>query len=333
MSPKIKSILQYVGMIVLTAGLLWLSLRGLTVGEGENKADFLWSAWKNSHKGYLVLMALVAIVSHVLRAERWRMLLEPTGNKVSWGNSFLSLMIGYLVNLAVPRGGEVSRCYNLYKLEKTPVEVSFGTVVVERMVDVICLLALIAFSFFAEWEKLKKFMDTLNFSSGKGFSIPPWVFIVLLAGIGFLVGIYLLRKNEKFLKIIQGFKEGLLSIFKMKNKGLFIFYSLGIWVLYFVMTYFVIKAFPETENLGFSAVLTLFAIGSIAMAAPLPGGAGSYHTLVPLGLVMLYNLPKANAIAFVFIFHGWQTALMILTGVISLIVSYWIIRWRKPQEK
>jgi glycosyltransferase 2 family protein len=333
MPNKLKSILQYVGMIVLTAGLLWLSLRGLTVGEGENKADFLWSAWKNSHKGYLVLMALVAIVSHVLRAERWRMLLEPTGNKVSWGNSFLSLMIGYLVNLAVPRGGEVSRCYNLYKLEKTPVEVSFGTVVVERMVDVICLLALIAFSFFAEWEKLKKFMDTLNFSTGEGFSIPPWVFIVLLAGIGFLIGIYLLRKNEKFLKIIQGFKEGLLSIFKLKNKGLFIFYSLGIWALYFVMTYFVIKAFPETENLGFSAVLTLFAIGSIAMAAPLPGGAGSYHTLVPLGLVMLYNLPKANAIAFVFIFHGWQTALMILTGVISLIVSYWIIRWRKPQEK
>jgi glycosyltransferase 2 family protein len=333
MPNKLKSILQYVGMILLTASLLWLSLRGLTVGEGENKADFLWSAWKNSHKGYLVLMALVAIVSHVLRAERWRMLLEPTGNKVSWGNSFLSLMIGYLVNLAVPRGGEVSRCYNLYKLENTPVEVSFGTVVVERMVDVICLLALIAFSFFAEWEKLKKFMDTLNFSAGEGFSIPPWVFLVLLAGIGFLIGIYLLRKNEKFLKIIQGFKEGLLSIFKLKNKGLFIFYSLGIWALYFVMTYFVIKAFPETENLGFSAVLTLFAIGSIAMAAPLPGGAGSYHTLVPLGLVMLYNLPKANAIAFVFIFHGWQTALMILTGVISLIVSYWIIRWRKPQEK
>ncbi len=333
MSPKIKSILQYLGMIVLTAGLLWLSLRGLTVGEGENKTDFLWKAWRNSNKGYLLLMAFTAIISHVIRAERWRMLLVPSGNKVSLGNSFLSLMIGYLVNLAVPRGGEVSRCYNLYKLEKTPVEVSFGTVVVERMVDVICLLALIAFSFFAEWEKLKKFMGTLNFSSGEGFSIPPWVFLVLLAGIGFLIGIYLLRKNEKFLKIIQGFKEGLLSIFKLKNKGLFIFYSLGIWVLYFVMTYFVIKAFPETEKLGFSAVLTLFAIGSIAMAAPLPGGAGSYHTLVPLGLVMLYNLQKADAIAFVFIFHGWQTALMILTGVVSLIVSYWIIRWRKPQEK
>jgi len=318
---------------VLTALLLWLSLRGLTLGEGENKSEFLWKAWQNSNKGYLGLMALVAILSHLLRAERWRMLLVPTGNKVGLTNSFLSLMIGYLVNLAVPRGGEVSRCYNLYKLEKTPVEVSFGTVVVERMVDVICLLLLIAFSFFAEWQKLKKFIDTLNFSSGEGFSISPWMIVVFLGVIVFAAAIFFLRKNKKLLKIIEGFKEGLLAIFKMQNKGLFIAYSLGIWLLYFLMSYLVIKAFPETEDLGFSAVLTLFAVGSIAMAAPLPGGAGSYHTLVPLALVMLYNLPQADAVAFVFIFHGWQTILMILMGVLSLIASYLIIKWRKQKEK
>jgi uncharacterized protein (TIRG00374 family) len=320
-------------MIVLTALLLWLSLRGLTLGEGENKSDFLWKAWQNSNKGYLGLMALVAILSHLLRAERWRMLLVPTGNKVGLTNSFLSLMIGYLVNLAVPRGGEVSRCYNLYKLEKTPVEVSFGTVVVERMVDVICLLLLIALSFFAEWQKLKKFIDTLNFSSGEGFSISPWMVVVFIGGVIFVAAIFFLRKNKKLLKIIEGFKEGLLAIFKMQNKGLFIAYSLGIWLLYFLMSYLVIKAFPETEDLGFSAVLTLFAVGSIAMAAPLPGGAGSYHTLVPLALVMLYNLPQADAVAFVFIFHGWQTILMILMGVLSLIASYLIIKWRKQKEK
>jgi glycosyltransferase 2 family protein len=320
-------------MIALTVLLLWLSLRGLTIGEGENKADFLWKAWQNSNKVYLSLMALVAVLSHLLRAERWRMLLAPTGNKVGLASSFHSLMIGYLVNLAVPRGGEVSRCYNLFKLEKTPVEVSFGTVVVERMVDVICLLVLIALSFFAEWDKLTKFIDSLNFPSGTGFSIPPWAIFVGLAAMVLLIGIYLLRKNEKFLKIIRGFKEGLMAIFKMKRKGLFIAYSLGIWALYFLMSYMVIKAFPETENLGFDAVLTLFAIGSIAMAAPLPGGAGSYHTLVPLGLVMLYNLPKPDAIAFVFIFHGWQTALMIVMGLLSLIASYWIIKWKKPQER
>lgn len=333
MKSTLRSILQYVGMIALTALLLWLSLRGLTLGEGENKSDFLWKAWQNSNKGYLGLMALVAILSHLLRAERWRMLLAPTGNKVGLTNSFLSLMIGYLVNLAVPRGGEVSRCYNLYKLEKTPVEVSFGTVVVERMVDVICLLLLIAFSFFAEWQKLKKFIDTLNFASGEGFSISPWMIVVFLGVIVFAAAIFFLRKNKKLLKIIEGFKEGLLSIFKMQNKGLFIAYSLGIWLLYFLMSYLVIKAFPETEDLGFSAVLTLFAVGSIAMAAPLPGGAGSYHTLVPLALVMLYNLPQADAVAFVFIFHGWQTILMILMGVLSLIASYLIIKWRKQKEK
>ncbi len=333
MKSTLRSLLQYVGMIALTALLLWLSLRGLTLGEGENKSDFLWKAWQNSNKGYLGLMALVAILSHLLRAERWRMLLVPTGNKVGLTNSFLSLMIGYLVNLAVPRGGEVSRCYNLYKLEKTPVEVSFGTVVVERMVDVICLLLLIALSFFAEWQKLKKFIDSLNFSSGEGFSISPWMVVVFIGAVIFAAAIFFLRKNKKLLKIIEGFKEGLLAIFKMQNKGLFIAYSLGIWLLYFLMSYLVIKAFPETEDLGFSAVLTLFAVGSIAMAAPLPGGAGSYHTLVPLALVMLYNLPQADAVAFVFIFHGWQTILMILMGVLSLIASYLIIKWRKQKEK
>ncbi len=333
MNKTLKSILQYLGMIGLTVILLWLSLRGLALGEGENKTDFLWKAWKSSNKGYLGLMAFVAILSHVLRAERWRMLLVPTGNKVGLTNSFISLMIGYLINLAVPRGGEVSRCYNLFKLEKTPVEVSFGTVVVERIVDVICLLVLIAISFFVEWDKLKAFIDSLNFSSNGGFTIPPWVFVLALAGIAFLVAIYLLRKNEKFLKILNGFKDGLLSLFQMKNKGLFIVYSLGIWFLYFITSYLVIKAFPETEKLGFSAVLTLFALGSIAMAAPLPGGAGSYHTLVPLGLVMLYNLPKADAVAFVFIFHGWQTALMIVMGLLSLMASYCIIKWKEPKEK
>lgn len=320
-------------MVTLTILLLWLSLRGLTLGEDENKFDFLLKAWRNANKGYLGLMAFVAVLSHLLRAERWRMLLVPTGNKVGLANSFLSLMVGYLVNLAVPRGGEVSRCYNLYKLEKTPVETSFGTVVVERIVDVICLLVLIALSFLAEWNKLKNFIDSLNLFSTGGFAIPLWMILLALAGILFLVAIYLLRKNEKILKIINGFKEGLLAIFKLKNKALFIFYSIGIWLLYFLMSYFVIKAFPETENLGFSAVLTLFAIGSIAMAAPLPGGAGSYHTLVPLGLVMLYQLPKADAVAFVFIFHGWQTALMILLGLVSLMASYLIIKWKKPQEK
>jgi len=321
-------------MISLTAALLWLSLRGLNVGEGENKAAFIWQAWQGSNKFYLMLMVVVALASHVLRAERWRMLLVPTGNIVSLGKSFLSVMVGYLVNLAIPRGGEVSRCYNLLKLEKTPVEISFGTVVVERIVDVLTLVLVIALAFVVEWDKLITFLQSLGVGSeGKSIQIPWWIYagIAMMAGAGVLL--FMLRKHPRLLRIIEGFRKGLLSVFELENKWLFIFYSVAIWFLYFLMSYCVIIAFEATRDLGFSAVLTLFALGAIAMAAPLPGGAGSYHTIVPLGLVMLYNLPQADAIAFVFIFHAWQTLTMIVGGVVSLLISYWIIRWKKQPEK
>jgi len=206
-------------------------------------------------------------------------------------------------------------------------------VVVERLVDLACLIILIGLSFIVEWQRLKAFIDTLDFSSSGKSSLPIWILLALAVFIMLIVGVYMLRKNEKLRKILIGFKEGLMAIFRLKNKWLFIFYSFAIWALYFLMSYFVVIAFPETRDLGVSAVLTLFAIGSIAMAAPLPGGAGSYHTLVPLGLVMLYNLPEADAIAFVFIFHGWQTVIMITAGVISLIISYLIIRLKKVPAK
>src|SRR5579872_3369373 len=185
MLAKFKSVVRYLLTIAITIVLLWLSLRGLDL-QGENKIDFLWGAWQKSDKFYLWLMAAFAIASHVLRAMRWKMLLEPTGQKVGLWHSFLSLMTGYLVNLAIPRGGEVSRCYNLYQLEKTPVELSFGTVVTERLVDVLCLILLIAASFYLEWEKLKAFMDTLDFSSGSKMKIPGWAWIAATLAVIFL---------------------------------------------------------------------------------------------------------------------------------------------------
>lgn len=334
MPTRIRALLQYLVMIALTVALLWLSLRGLDSGDGQNKFDRIWTAWEGSSKTWLLLMVLVAYISHVLRAERWRMLLKPTGNPVGLTNSFLSLMVGYLVNLAIPRGGEISRCYNLLKLEKTPVEVSFGTVVVERIVDVLCLLLVIALSFVVEWDKLMGFLSSLGIGGGgTSMRIPTWAYLalggVLVAG----VVLYSLRRHPKLLSVIAGFRKGLLSVFKMENKGLFLFYSLAIWFLYFLMSYTVLMAFDSTRDLGPGAVLTLFALGAIAMAAPLPGGTGSYHTIVPLGLVVLYKLPQAEAIAFVFIFHAWQTITMIAGGVISLVISYVIIRWKEQPTK
>jgi hypothetical protein len=334
LEKRVRAFLQYLVLIGLTALLLWLSLRGISGTGEEGKGEFIWRAWQKSDKLLLLAMAAVALVSHVLRAERWRMLLAPSKNYVTLGSSFLSLMIGYLVNLAVPRGGEVSRCYNLYKLEKTPVEISFGTVVVERVVDVLCLLVLIMLSFVMEWERLRDFIATLPLGSASiGVQIPLWVYVALAALAAGATAFYFLRKNEKLRQLIAGFKEGLLSVFRLERKGLFVGYSIAIWVLYFVMSYLVIKAFPETATLGTSAVMTLFAVGAIAMAVPLPGGAGSYHTLVPMALVALYQMNKADAVAFVFIFHAWQTLIMIVGGLVSLLISYFLIRWRRAQPK
>ena len=325
MLPRYKVLIQYTLIVGITAFLIWFSLRGLVVTEGENKWIFLKRTWDTASKGWLLTMAAIAILSHLIRAERWRMLMEPAGYHPRLSNSFLSLMVGYLVNLVIPRGGEVSRCYNLYKLDKTPIETSFGTVVVERIVDMVCLLVLIAVSFVMEAENLLAFLDTLPFNSSGNSKLLLLMFFGVGIGLLVLVAWWLMKKNPKLVgrvvKVWKGFKSGLLTIFKLKNKSLFIFYSLLIWFLYFLMSYTVMMAFPSTSQLGIHAVLSLFAIGSIAMAAPLPGGTGAYHVLVPQGLVFLYQLPLADAVAFTFIFHGWQTAIMIVFGAVSLLVT------------
>lgn len=331
MPSRLQAVLKYIIVIAATAFLIWFSLQGIQVGEGQDKTDYLLHTWQMANKGWLLLMAVLAVASHVVRAERWRMLLVPTGHKTKLSYSFLSLMIGYLINLVVPRGGEVSRCYNLYKLDKTPVEISFGTVVVERIVDVLCLLVLMILAFFVEYEKLLNFLETLPWTiAAQDSKVMIFVYLLVLVLLVAIAFYWFVKKNKKANAFVKktwvGFKEGLLSVFKLENKWLFIFHSLLIWFLYFLMSYAVIKAFPQTEHLGFNAVLSLFAIGSIAMAAPLPGGAGSYHVLVPKGLVFLYLITESDAVAFTFIFHGWQTAIMIVCGAVSLFVSSILIK-------
>jgi glycosyltransferase 2 family protein len=338
-SSSVRVILQYVFLLALTAFLVWFSLQGLknTDGGKTNSWEVLQEAWGTADKSWLFAMAVVAFISHFIRAERWKMLILPSGHQTNVTNSFLSLMVGYLVNLVIPRGGEVSRCYNLYKLDKTPVEISFGTVVTERIIDVICLFILIAISFIQESTKLLGFIDTLPINLEGTSKLPLILLIGFLVVAAFSFTAFLvLRRNEKikafFIRTFTGFKQGLLSVFKLKSPGLFIFYSVLIWGLYFLMSYTVIQAFPSTKVLGLNAVLSLFAIGAIAMAAPLPAGTGSYHVLVPQGLIFLYNIPRNEAVAFTFIFHGWQTVIMIIGGAISLILTNIIIKKNKRLE-
>ena len=178
MASKLKSVLQYIVILGVTVLLIYFSLRGLKVADGENKWDYLKGTWDDAHKGWLTAMAVLSILSHIIRAERWRMLLKPVGfdARLSW--SFLSLMVGYLINLIIPRGGEISRSYNLYKLDKIPVVESFGTVVIERIVDLVCLILVIVISFLFESKKLFAFISTLPLSLSGDSKFKILVFVV-----------------------------------------------------------------------------------------------------------------------------------------------------------
>ena len=337
MASKLKSVLQYIVILGVTVLLIYFSLRGLKVADGENKWDYLKGTWDDAHKGWLTAMAVLSILSHIIRAERWRMLLKPVGFDARLSSSFLSLMVGYLINLIIPRGGEISRSYNLYKLDKIPVVESFGTVVIERIVDLVCLILVIVISFLFESKKLFAFISTLPLSLSGDSKFKILVFVVPALVILGLLFYMIFKWNKKVntvaKKLWASFRDGILSIFKLERKGLFAFYSLFIWLLYFAMSYTVLKAFPSTSDLGFNAVLSLFAIGAIAMAAPLPGGMGSYHVLVPQGLFFLYNISLPDAVAFTFIFHGWQTALYIFFGALSLIITSILVKKSAAQEK
>ena len=158
MVKKIKSLVQYLLIIGLTGVLLYFSLGALDDGSDTGKFERLKLTWNASDKFFLITMVTVTMISHLIRALRWNMLLKTSGQPVKLLHSFLSLMVGYLVNLVIPRGGEVSRSLNLYKLDAIPVEVSFGTVIVERIIDIIFLVGLILLSFWIEWDKISVFL-------------------------------------------------------------------------------------------------------------------------------------------------------------------------------
>ena len=336
MAIRFKAILRYTMILAITAVLVWLSLSAIQVEEGQNKWDYIRATWSSANSFWLMLMLLFLMLSNVIRAERWRMLLKSSSQATSLYNSFLSLMVGYLVNLAVPRGGEVSRCYNLYRLSRIPVEVSFGTVVVERIVDIVCLAVVLALAFVLESEKLFAFIGTLPLQMPGTQSLLSFLLgLVVLAVLAGLI-YRLMKRNSriwnKILAMWSGFRSGLGSVVRLESRMRFIVYTVIIWALYFMMSYAVIRAFDELSHLELSATLTLFAIGTIAMAAPLPGGAGSYHVLLPAGMVLLYQVGQAQAVAFTFVFHGWQTIIMIVAGLVSLILSSTRLNKAKREE-
>jgi uncharacterized protein (TIRG00374 family) len=282
---------------------------------------------------WVALSGILSIIAFIVRAYRWNLLIEPLGYTPSLKKTTYSLMVGYFANLAFPRLGEVSRCAALSKAESIPFNKLLGTVIVERVVDVLSLLICILLVAALEFKRLGNFFNENIFNplikKIDQLSRSPILLTILITALIALISvlIYFSRKNKAkgketaFSKLAKGFIDGLRSIAKLKQPGLFIFHSIFIWVLYYLSVYVALFAFPFTSGLGSGAALFLLIAGGLGMSAPVQGGIGAYHLLVSQGLV-LYGLSQEEGLTFATLLHSLQLVLVIIMGIASLLLLF-----------
>ncbi len=324
-----KNVLRYVISLGLAGGLLWFVFKDMDLNsmlDRLQQADWRWIA----------VSCILLFMAHITRAWRWQMLLEPLGHRPGLFDATTAVLTGYFANYIVPRMGEVTRCGTLYRLEKIPVNQSFGTVVAERVFDVLTLLLLIGLNFLLEFDRLSAFF--LDFFGSKVPGEPassgpnPWLLLIGVLFVLFLAGIIILVKNQrlrdqlmqnglvrKVAGFLNGMLEGVLSIRKLRSPGLFIASTLMIWVFYYLVSYVLFFCIPETSDLGPLAGLTVLVIGAIGMTAPTQGGIGAYHLLVG-NVMILYGLTQKDGITLATFIHGTQMLFMLAIGALAFLV-------------
>ena len=272
--------------------------------------------FKNANYYYLNFSIFIAFLGSASRAYRWKYVLDHIGYKTSFANNFMAVSIGYLMNMTVPRSGEISRALVLKKYNNVPFDKGFGSIIAERIIDMIVLLVLIIVAFFVQYDVLKTFvLDKV-----------PLQNLILLLTIGFVLFItfillYVYSKMKFILKIkekIAGLKEGILSIFHMKKKWSYLGHTIFIWFSYIYMFYIGLLVISETNMLPLSAVITSFIVGSVAIAFT-NSGFGSYPFLMAK-ILLFYHISETAGSAFGWIIWTTQMLLLVFLGALSFLL-------------
>lgn len=329
MNKSIQNVVKTVVFISLGVGLFVWTIQSVGLSEilSEIKQANIW--W--------VFLALISgLLSHYSRAVRWKLLIDKLDHKANTWNSFHSVIIGYFVNLAIPRLGEITRPATMSKLEGVSFNKLIGTVVAERVIDMVMMLFIGLAIVLMQLGLIK---DTLLDLFGFYLSINP-VFIavsVIVPAIFIAILIYkkeaifkgsLMQKVRNFLlDLYSGFK----TVFQLDRKWLFIFHTVFIWIMYFCMPYFILKSLDATAHLGITAALTVLFFGTVAVIIPVPGGIGTFHALVPIALT-LYQINELSGKAYATLTHAIQTVLVLVFGVVSAIYIFVKLNKQKKNE-
>lgn len=328
MKKKIISSIKIITALGLGILVIWLSVRDITPQQEEA----IFKSFRIANYWWVILSIIIGILSHLMRAVRWKILLEPMGYKPSTWSAFLAVMIGYFTNLGIPRSGEVARCSILYKEDKIPVDKSFGTVIIERSIDMIIFFSLFFITLASQYKYLDNYVQTQIYPKiNEKFSFIPTEHLFGNTALALLIlfggTFFIFRKRimasafwQKMMKLFGGIWEGLKSIAKIKNPGLFIFYSLGIWFFYYLMIYLCLLSLPETASLELMVGLSVLVIGSIGIMIT-PGGIGLYPVLVAETLI-LYGITKESGVGIAIGWITWtaQTLMIIVVGAASLLI-------------
>ncbi|MBU2525475.1 MAG: flippase-like domain-containing protein [Bacteroidetes bacterium] len=313
MPAKTVSILKTIIPLFIGIFLVWYSFHGLTGAQIQTT----WNYMKQASPVLIALSVFMGLMSHFSRAWRWKFLLEPMGYKPKFINSLLTVLMAYLINLGIPRAGEVSRAASLASYENIPFNKVFGTIIAERIIDLIILFGLIAVVILFQTD------DFMSYLIKEDFSVLNIILLlIVLAGMGFACLRFLRVSKIPFIIKIRHFMEGIWEGFRslkdMPNKGYFWMHSLLIWLLYILMFYVVMLSIPETADLPLIAMLTAFVIGGLSMSTT-NGGIGVYPIAIQQ-ILLTYGVSPESGLAFGWIIWIAQTLLVLTFGLLSFVL-------------
>ena len=313
MNNSFKKILKLILPIALGVFLVWYLYYTTT----DEQRSMIWNQIKNADPYWIGLSIFIGVTSHISRAIRWNYLLEPLGYKGSILNNSMIVFTTYLANLGIPRSGELLRPTELATYEGVPFEKGFGTIVSERIIDVLMLLIVIFIAVLFQADLI------LGFLNEAGFGIYAGLGILVTGVIGLLVTIQIIKKSkspiaQKIKTFLTDMLSGITSIFKMKRKWAFVFHTLYIWFAYIAMFFVVKYTVPEMDNLGLGPMLVAFVGGAIAMTTT-NGGFIAYPAFVSKSLE-IFGISAVAGNAFGWIMWIAQTLMVIVFGAISFLL-------------